>query len=275
MLRFLGTLALLALGACASRPVPNPTSSPVSDVVQLQTRDHRIVAHRHQASAAQSDPILVVLLHGDIGASYHIGVAERIAARNEQVVAAALVRPGYSDGVGNASSGDAGMRTGDNYTADVVDSIASAIRQLQQQEGARRTLLIGHSGGAAIATLAVARHHGLVDRVVALACPCDVGPWLEHMRSKRPSIEWDRGKGLSPIDFAADVDPAVPVLVVADPEDPVVPIAVPRRYASALQERGVDATLELVEDVGHDMLTTDAAQALIDEQLRQLAASSG
>src|SRR6185436_16034197 len=88
------------------------------------------------------------------------------------VVAAGLLRPGYTDNAGDRSDGERGEARGDNYTADVADAVATATRALAQRVKARRVILVGHSGGASIAALVLGRHPGIADAALLVACGC-------------------------------------------------------------------------------------------------------
>ncbi len=57
------------------------------------------------------------------------------------VVAAGLLRPGYTDNAGDRSDGKRGDARGDNYTAEVTDAVAATVRALKRQFMARRVVL--------------------------------------------------------------------------------------------------------------------------------------
>lgn len=100
---------------------------------------------------------------------------------NDDVVAVALLRPGYTDPAENRSEGDRGQSTGDNWNAINTDSIASAITELKDQFNPRRVVIAGHSGGAAIAANILWRHPLLIDAALLVSCPCNVNMWRQHM----------------------------------------------------------------------------------------------
>ena len=81
-----------------------------------------------------SHPVLVVVLHGDLLGlrtlppnTYHYVFADEATRRIEDVVAAAVLRPGYRDHSGERSDGEQGLATGDNYTPEVVDAVAGVV----------------------------------------------------------------------------------------------------------------------------------------------------
>jgi pimeloyl-ACP methyl ester carboxylesterase len=125
--------------------------------VWLDVRNGRIGGRVYITSDLADDPALVVVLHGDLlpsSYSYHYRFAEAVAAQASNVVVVGLLRPGYSDERGNRSDGDMLNQTGDNYTAEVAEAVASATKQLKARYRSGATILIGHSGGAAITALA-------------------------------------------------------------------------------------------------------------------------
>ena len=110
--------------------------------------------------------VLVVWLHGDVSnggpARYHVAAAEKAvqALAPTRVMSVAMIRPGYPDGEGNAST-VAFLHSGrkDHYTQDNLIEVGTAIERLKTHYRAQRTLVVGHSGGAATAVgWGVARH---------------------------------------------------------------------------------------------------------------------
>ena len=96
---------------------------------------------------------LVLWLHGDVSsggpANYHFPIARRFTEDNTKfnVLSVALVRPGYPDGDGNASSAavpNPGRR--DHYTKSNIAEIAAAIEHLKVRFHPQKTFIVGHSG---------------------------------------------------------------------------------------------------------------------------------
>ncbi|MEO1512429.1 MAG: alpha/beta hydrolase, partial [Planctomycetota bacterium] len=260
------TLACV-LGGCHEPTGDSGITGKAAEVTRIETAHHSLVVHTRTSDAGGGDPTLVVLLHGDLPTpppDYHVRVASEVANRHLGVVAAALLRPGYGDGSGNTSSGPLGRATGDGYTSEVVDSVAGAIRHLQSEHGARCTVVVGHSGGGAIAALVASRHHGLVHQLLVVGCPCDLGAWRVHMGRQRPGVDWDTGESLSPIEVAQDMDPAVAVGVIVGEDDDVAPPAISDSYARELESQGIRATLTRLPGAGHNILTSPRVGELID-----------
>lgn len=192
---------------------------------------------------------LVVVLHGDLSngrdATYHRSFAEDIARRNSGVVAVALIRPGYSGGRGLQSAGSNHNRR-DHYTQRNNDLVAESIRALQRATGARRVIVVGHSGGAAQTGAIIGRYPQLVDSAVLVSCPCDIARW----RTLRGRSAWTSSQ--SPSDFASRVARSTRVIAVVGSNDSNTSTSLSQDYIASLQARGVPAGLTIVRGAGHD-----------------------
>ena len=74
--------------------------------------------------------------------------------------------------------------TSHRFAPELVDAMDQALDQLQRVRGAHRLVLVGYSGGAAIAALLAARRHDVVG-LVTVAGVLDVQAWT---RSQRLSV---------------------------------------------------------------------------------------
>jgi pimeloyl-ACP methyl ester carboxylesterase len=216
----------------------------------------------------------VIALHGDLfdpTPSYQYAFAQaltqgfdapampdRVRARLgrqpsvSDVVAAGLLRPGYTDNAGDRSDGQRGEARGDNYTADVVDAVATAARALARRFMARRVVLVGHSGGATIAALVLGRHPDVADAALLVACGCGAT------------------QSLQPLDVTSDVRRDVVVRLLVGQDDEVTPAGQSQRYADVLRRRGVDAQVTVLPGLGHNILFT---QPVFTEAERLLSAA--
>ena len=152
--------ALLVGLACSSVHAQSPATSPV----WVQGGPYRLKTSVYRSSRLSPDPVLVVVLHGDAPFNkpdYQDTFAAKVAAAYADVITAAILRPGYTDPQGNTSEGDRGLATGDNYNAQNVDALAAAIGELRRRFKARRVVVVGHSGGAAITANILGRHPAL------------------------------------------------------------------------------------------------------------------
>lgn len=196
---------------------------------------------------AGAAPTLVVMLHGDVSrggpADYMIPFAEEIGAR-EGVVAVAMIRPGYSDGLGGRSTGSTNNRR-DHYTDGNNRAVAEAVQALSAHYGAARTVVLGHSGGAAQVGAAIGRFPDLADAALLVSCPCDVPRW----RSMRGRSAWTRSQ--SPDDFVETVPDAMAVIAVTGGRDDNTSPVLAQDYVAALRARGIDAAFVEAPGRGH------------------------
>jgi len=220
----------------------------------------RLKAQVYSTGPLSGDPTLVIALHGDIfdpTPSYQYAFAQaltqgfdapampdRVRARLgrhpqvNDVVAAGLLRPGYTDNAGDQSDGQRGQARGDNYTVEVVDAVAEAARTLTQRFMARRVVLVGHSGGATIAAILLGLHPDVADAALLVACGCG------------------ETRSLQPLDVTRDVRRDVTVRLLVGAEDVVTPAEQSQRYAEVLRQRGVDAQVTVLPGLNHNITFT-------------------
>ena len=156
MSRSVAISALLVGLACSS--VHAPATAPV----WVQGGPYRLKTSVYRSSGLSPNPVLVVVLHGDAPFNkpdYQDTFAAKVAAAYSDVIAAAILQPGYTDPQGNTSEGDRGLATGDNYNAGNVDALAAAISELRRRFKARRVVVVGHSAGRRRALTRTAGRH--------------------------------------------------------------------------------------------------------------------
>jgi pimeloyl-ACP methyl ester carboxylesterase len=200
------------------------------------------------AKDAGSSSTLVVLVHGDGSdggpTDYLYPFARSIAGIKPRVVAAALLRPGYSDKEGRTSQGSHHNRR-DSYTAQNVTAVGKAIAALKARYKATRVVAVGHSGGAAITGVLIGRQPGLIDAAVLVSCPCDIARW----RSENNRGAWPNS--LSPQTFTATVPKSTTVVAITGADDTNTRPDLAKAYVSALAARGVRADARTVPGAGH------------------------
>lgn len=220
----------------------------------------------HKSAAVSSSPVLIVVLHGD--APFHkpsvqYRVAERFAREMDDVVVVGMLRPGYSDPLGNRSPGRRGLTTGDNYTADSMARVGDAMRSLKKLHMARSVVVVGHSGGAAVAANLLGVEPGLVNHAVLVACPCDVTRFRSHMRSRtwnpvRYALWSWPANSLSPIDLVPRIASETRIAVIVGSDDDVTPRDLSIAYANLAGERGLDVELAILEGRDHEIFEDPA-----------------
>jgi pimeloyl-ACP methyl ester carboxylesterase len=190
--------------------------------------------------------------------------------------AAGVLRPGYYDPVGGRSSGDMGRAVADNYSPEVVDAVASAARVLATDHDARAILPVGHSGGAAIAANLLGRHPDVAYGAVLVACGCDPATWRATRLADTANPAF-RGTtcSLQPLNLADDVAPGTVVRLVVGDDDDVAPPAYSQAYATALRERGINASVAVVLGLGHNIMFAPSVFDAVTDVLAMLANLGG
>ena len=288
-------VTILAMSVFAAACTPDTTSQIGGTTLWLDVAQGRVKAQVFARETVSDRPILVLVLHGDIPdprPDYQYLVAKAVTVewpdapsvlpalrtalgtdwRDEEIVAAGILRPGYEDPYGDRSSGDMGRAIGDNYTLEVVDAIASVAQQLKASYNARAVVLVGHSGGGAIVANVLGRYPDLADGALLVACGCDPEAWRSRMRAQNPAPIWDEpNPSLLPLSLVGQVRRETTVrLIVGEEDDVILPEDI-RRYAEALQQRGVDAQLTIEPGLGHNMLITPAAFRELGFLIQELA----
>lgn len=270
---------LLALGIAIPAAIAAEPLTPPGQPDDIPAGEYRLHTEAYPARERSATPVLVVVLHGDSPRkppSYHYRFAAAIAEQNADVVAVGLLRPGYPDPAGNVSSGIRGVMNGDNYNERNTRSIAAGIVELRSRWNARKVIVVGHSGGAALTANVLGQHPGAIDAAVLVSCPCDVAKWRSHLfdalpaaSPRRLTVKRDTGDTLSPIDVVSGIRGGVPVRLIVGAEDDNTIPALSIDYMAAAKALGKDVQLQTLSGVGHEALFEDA----VFETVRRLVKS--
>ncbi len=208
--------------------------------------------------------ILVVWLHGNVStggpANSHFKLAEKTARdfSADSVLAVALVRPGYPDVTGAYSSGSDNGRA-DNWRRQTVMEIGAVIGRLKQRFNPQTTLIVGHSGGAAISAVLLGLLPELADSAILIGCPCDMTAWRAG-RSRTPWLSED------PLDWVGQVKPNARIIALTGSLDTTTAPELARTYITRLQGRKIQASFSALPEVGHiDVLKSQAVMEAISE----------
>ena len=220
----------------------------------------------YKSERLTDSPVLMVALHGDAAfnnPSYQYRFAQLVSERAEDIVAVGLLRPGYTDADGRTSDGERGLTVGDNYDEERVASIASALESLSTRYNARKVILAGHSGGAAITAKLLALHPGILDHAFIVSCPCDINRWRADMFAAS-GFEGFKGdlNVRSPIDLAKDVPGTSKVSILVGRYDAVTAPYLSRAYFDALKTAGKQAYFRVIEGDHEIFLTEDVVSAV-------------
>jgi pimeloyl-ACP methyl ester carboxylesterase len=211
---------------------------------------------------------MVVWLHGNVTsggpANSHFRIAQKAAADfvAENVLALALVRPGYPDGTGESSSGNDYGRA-DNWPRAIIADIGTAIERLRLKYKPDAVIIAGHSGGAAIAAVLLGMKPQLADAAILVACPCDLVAW----RAGRRGMPW---VSENPMQWVDKVSPATKVIALTGSRDDTTAPELGKTYVEGLKARGIDAIFQLVPGAGHiDVLRSPAVSDATSRLLRR------
>jgi pimeloyl-ACP methyl ester carboxylesterase len=255
-----------AQSAVATQPTTN------AGATMWVTTTQRIKSKIYENARLSQHPVLVVVVHGDSPdepPTYQYRFAERAAAVMSDTVVAAVLRPGYSDGE-DSSDGMRGYTTGDNWTPEVVNAVATVLSELKDRYHPRRAILVGHSGGAAIVGDLLGQQGTAVDGALLVSCPCDVAEWRKHMQSIKEGAIWERPvRSLSPLALVDRVPASAKIWLLVGSDDQTTPSALTLAYAEALRNRNVAAHVTIAPGLGHNILLEPIAM----ERLLEVAST--
>ena len=108
--------------------------------------------------------------------------------------------------------------TSERFAPEVVDSMNDAVSQLKAKMQASRLVLVGYSGGGAIAALVAARRGDVVS-LITIAGNLDPQKWTQEMNvspligSLNPADEWKRLMDIPQLHLVGEEDTSVPLFV--------------------------------------------------------------
>jgi pimeloyl-ACP methyl ester carboxylesterase len=266
MKRFLCTLACLLVLAGTAWSQDRDARGVGGDSRWMDVLQGRLKTKIYGIGSHSENPVLVFVLHGDRGGgAYQYDVAQAIAEgfkseglrhlQFDDVVAAGILRPGYTDNDGDQSDGRMGTRTGDNHTREVTEAVVAVVNTLKKELNARAVILMGHSGGATISANILALYPDTADAALLVACGCDMAAARARFYDRTGHPAWRTPTAsLDPMTSAH----AVPVgkkvrLVVGENDDITSPEDI-RRYADVLAANGVDVEMVVAPGQGHDLI---------------------
>jgi pimeloyl-ACP methyl ester carboxylesterase len=242
---------------------PRPVSEAGGTAVVIGLPGRQIAGRVYLEGPANPSAPLVVVLHGDAptrNPSYQYLFASRLAAAAPGTRVVALLRPGYADPYGAKSDGDRGFADGENYTSNVVVSLAGAIQLLKSQWGAPSVFLVGHSGGAAISADITALHPGLVQHAFLISCPCDVPAFRHHMAKLQWSPVWlIPTHSLSPQQTLDRMKPGgIIITAISGSDDPLALPEYSQAYIASAAAKRIPASMITIPHKGHEILLDPA-----------------
>jgi predicted esterase len=220
-----------------------------------------------RSSSLRAEPILIIFLHADSPFGdpvYQYDLVREITETAENTIAVSILRPGYRDSCGDKSEGNVGHKMGDNYTTEVVESLATMISRIQNQTSPSKTIVMGHSGGAALAALLASRYSDLQDQSILVSCPCILPSWRASMSKLMDNPSWlEPMPGISPIEDVAKLDPSRAVHLWVGDEDKITPPFLSVEYSERARTMGKDVSHTVVSGGDHDMILQDEVLDLV------------
>ncbi|RSZ59731.1 alpha/beta hydrolase [Massilia atriviolacea] len=169
-------------------------------------------------------------------------VALQLALRHPHGAVAYLARPCQFQARALPAACRSALWTDARYGPEVIDSMDTALDRLMQRAGARRLVLVGYSGGGAVAALLAARRAD-VALLLTVAANLDTVEWARRQRLSPLAAS------LNPADYAAQLA-RVPQQHWVGADDTVVPPAVPVAYAARFPA-GARPPVTVVPGFGH------------------------
>lgn len=212
---------------------------------------------------------LIVFLHGDSpfrDPVYQYYIARNIAKMTNSVTVA-LLRPGYKDDCGDQSEGIRGLTMGDNYTEEVVSAIASVIASMKLEVQPKKTIVMGHSGGAALTALLVQSFPTLTQQSLLVACPCNLDAWRKSMEGLTENPEWSQPMpGLSPLDRVDKLNPSQKFHLFVGEKDVVAPPFLSEEFYDKAVRHVADIQWKKIEEADHEsILRPDVLKKMLAE----------
>lgn len=131
-------------------------------------------------------------------------------------------------------------------------------------------VLVGHSGGAAIAANIAAASPRLIDSLILVSCPCDVPAFRRHMARQQFSPFWLwPSESESPLETVERLT-LTRIFAITGEHDPITPVIYARAYTDAASRRGLSATLTILPDRGHEILHDEAVLELTQQHVAEL-----
>ena len=214
---------------------------------RVKGKENCLAIHTFTTHPETKPSTLVIFIHGDQSDGGPVSGMIKLAKNIEVtagVVKVAILRPGYFDTTGNTSTGT-NWRRRDSYTPANLDEVTEVIQSLQRYYEVTRTVLVGHSGGAAYAGVMIGRTPGLATSALLLSCPCDIRRW----RAFHQATPWT---SLSPSSFAETVPTTMKVVAITGQYDDNTKESLARDYIDTLAQRGVSAKFHRAMGTGHN-----------------------
>jgi pimeloyl-ACP methyl ester carboxylesterase len=213
-------------------------------------------------------PNLLIVIHGDAPfnpPTYQYKLSQNISDQVKNTIIVSVLRPGYKDNDGNKSDGKKGLTTGDNYTLEVISSLTEVIEELKIRFKPSKTIIVGHSGGAAISADIVSLTPNLINKTILVSCPCDVDAFRKSMAEKQSYYKaWrDSTKSISPTNIIKNVNQNNDIILLHGQNDDIVPFEIAENYFKKLKNSKIKVQLIPIANSGHEIFLTETVLTVL------------
>ena len=144
---------------------------------------------------------------------------------SEDAIIISITRPGWMNNKDHKSDGKTNISNGDNYIPkEDVDPIYRVIKKFKRKYKINNIIIIGHSGGAAIAGILYGRFPNLIKEAVLISCPCIVASWRKDHFQKfvnklNRKVCFPKFKSKSPHEYVEKIDSEIKINIFVGKED--------------------------------------------------------
>ena len=140
---------------------------------------------------------------------------------------------------------------------------------MRRKFGATSVILVGHSGGAAIAADVAARSGDLIQQIFLVGCPCNVPAFRRHMARLQWSPVWLLPvNSLSPDQELAQMNRAIKITAISGSEDPLALPEYAQAYIDKASAQGIAAFMVIAPGQGHEILNSAPVLERVTASLR-------
>ena len=193
---------------------------------------------------------LVIFIHGDQIETKNIYFdifASEFA--HPDILLISITRPGWTNIKDHKSEGKLNISNGDNYIPkEDVDPIYRVIKKLKKKFKTLETLLVGHSGGAAITGILYGRFTKLVDSAILISCPCIVPSWRRDYYNKifkktNKLFCMPKFKSHSPHQYVKKISSNLNIYILVGNKDKNTPPIYSQEYQTLLKKNNKNSKL--------------------------------
>jgi pimeloyl-ACP methyl ester carboxylesterase len=214
----------------------------------------------------QVNPVLVIYIEGD-GRAWKTAslpsdnptptnpIALRLAIQDPRPAVAYLARPCQFVALPSRGCSEK-LWTSARFSPAVIETMNEAIEKLKQQYGASQLVLIGYSGGGAVATLVAAKRTD-IKTIITVAGNLDTDAWV-RLYGLEPLSE-----SINPASVAQSI-PNIPQIHYVGAKDDVIPRAISQSF---LQKMGSPNQAKVIElpNYGHVCCWTERWRELLKD----------